>query len=108
MPALDLTLAGDPNQPGTQELLQEIYRHFLPERRLVLKSPKTAAALEKVVPGVKEYTQTGDQPVAYICRNSACLAPVSTPAALSAQLQQLDSGGTAAPVSGAPAARQKK
>jgi uncharacterized protein YyaL (SSP411 family) len=107
-PALDLTLVGDPNQPGTQELTKEIYRHFLPERRLVLKNPKTSAALEKVVPGVRDYTLSGEGPVAYICRSSTCLAPVHTSAALLAQLKQLDSGGTMTPSSGTPAAQQKK
>jgi uncharacterized protein YyaL (SSP411 family) len=107
-PALDLTLVGDPNQPGTQELTKEIYRHFLPERRLILKNPKTAVALEKVVPGVKEYTMSGEGPVAYICHSSTCVAPIHTSAALLAQLKQLDSGGTMAPSSGTPAAQQKK
>jgi uncharacterized protein YyaL (SSP411 family) len=107
-PPLDLTLVGDLNQPETQELVKVMYRRFLPERRLVLKNPKTAAALEKVVPGVRDYTLSGGEPVAYICRNFACLAPISTPEELLARLKQLDSGGTRAPASGMPGDQPQK
>jgi hypothetical protein len=47
-------------------MLKDCYRYFLPERRLVLKNPKTAAALEKVVPGVRDYpppSKKGRQPI---------------------------------------------
>jgi uncharacterized protein len=107
-PPLDLTLVGDPNQPKTQELLKEMYRRFLPERRLVLKNPKTAAALEKVVPGVRDYTLSGGEPLAYICRNFACLAPINAPEELLARLKQIDSEGTRAPSSGIPAGKPQK
>jgi len=108
MPTLDLTLVGDPTQPRTKALTKEIYRHFLPERRLVLKDPTTAAALEKVVPGVKNYTMSGGESVAYICRNTACLAPTHTSTALLAQLKQFEAGGTLAPFPGTPAMKQQK
>jgi uncharacterized protein YyaL (SSP411 family) len=105
---LDLTLVGDPSQLKTQEMLKEMYRHFLPERRLVLKNQKAAAALEKVVPEVRDYTLSGGKPVAYICRNFACLAPITAPEELLARLKKIDSEGTRAPSSGIPGGKPQK
>jgi hypothetical protein len=77
-------------------------RRFLPERRLVLPNPKTAAALEKGVPGVKDYTLSLGEPVACICRHVACRAPLSAPEELLAGLKQIAPGGTTAPAAETP------
>ncbi len=61
-----------------QKMLKDGYRRFLPERRLLLKNPKTAAALAKAVPGVRDYPPAKEGPVAYIGRNFACLPPIVT------------------------------
>ncbi len=62
MPLLDLTVVGDPAQGQVREMLKEMNRHYLPERRLVLKNPQDAAALEKAVPAVRDYTLQGGAP----------------------------------------------
>jgi len=90
-PPLDLILVGDPDHAAMREMLQDSYRHFLPERKLVLKNPKTAAALEKTVPAVKDYPGANAGPVAYICRNFACLPPITGVKDLSAKLGRLAS-----------------
>jgi len=92
-PPLELTVVGLPELAKTQELLRVIQRRFLPERRLVLKNPKTAAAIEKIVPGVEYYTLNDGHPTAYICRNQSCLPPLASPAALAAHLDK-PGGGT--------------
>jgi uncharacterized protein len=91
MPALDLTVVGDPGQGQVRDMLQEIYRHYLPERRLVLKDPKKAAALEHAVPAARDYSLQGGAPAAYVCRNFACLPPITKPQELAAKLRQLSS-----------------
>lgn len=90
-PPLDLILVGDAAHPKMKEMLGDCYRYFLPERKLVLKDPKTAAALEKPVPGVKDYPLGQEGPVAYICRNFACLPPITEPKDLAAKLGRLAS-----------------
>jgi uncharacterized protein YyaL (SSP411 family) len=70
-------------------MLRDCYRYFLPERRLVLKNPKAAAALEKVAPGVKDYPPSDEGPAAYICLNFACLPPITDPQDLLVKLGQL-------------------
>jgi uncharacterized protein YyaL (SSP411 family) len=91
MPALDLTMVGDPAQGQVREMLKEMYRHYLPERRLVLKNPQQAATLEKAVPEVRYYDLINGAPAAYICRNFACLPPLTNPQDLAAKLTQLAS-----------------
>jgi uncharacterized protein YyaL (SSP411 family) len=72
-------------------MLKEIYARYLPERRLVLKNPGEAAALEKVVPEMRDYTLQGGAPTAYICRNFMCLPPITKPQELATRLAQLTS-----------------
>jgi uncharacterized protein YyaL (SSP411 family) len=89
-PLLELTVVGPPEAQQTRELLQEMYRRFLPERRLVLKNPQEAARIEKIIHGVQFYTLQDGQPAAYICLDQACLPPLVSPGQLAARLSQLD------------------
>jgi uncharacterized protein YyaL (SSP411 family) len=88
-PPLDITLVGDPQQDQVREMLKEIYARYLPERRLVVKNPRKAAALEKIIPDMQFYTMQGGVPTAYICQNSMCLPPITKPQELTSKLAQL-------------------
>lgn len=85
---LEITVVGNPSQPSLQAMLRTIYRHFLPERRLVLKDQKNTAVLDQVVPGLKYYISPGGQAVVYLCRKSICLAPLTNAKDLAAQLEK--------------------
>ena len=89
LPPLDLTLVGDPGRPRTDKLLAEMYRHFLPERRLVLKNPQDPARVEELVPGVKEYAPVEGEPVAYLCHRFTCQPPTGEPEELAAKLDEI-------------------
>ena len=89
LPPLDLTVVGDPKHPGMDKLLSEIYRRFLPERRLVLKNPQDPAGLEELVPDVREYAPVGYGPVAYLCHQFTCQPPTGDPGELAAKLDEL-------------------
>jgi uncharacterized protein YyaL (SSP411 family) len=78
-PPLDLTLVGDSADSRTQALLQEAYGSYLPERRLVLKDSTSSAALEKLLPWTASYSQPGEAPVAYLCRDFTCLPAITDP-----------------------------
>jgi uncharacterized protein YyaL (SSP411 family) len=91
IPPLDITLVGDPGQDITKEMLKDIYARYLPELRLVLKNPRKAAALEKIIPEVQFYTMEKGVPTAYICQNSMCLPPITKPQELATKLTQLAS-----------------
>jgi len=88
-PPLDLTLVGDPQDPGLKEMLRTVYRHFLPERRLVLKDPADCAGLEELVPAARTYGPQGEGPVAYLCRDFACQPAVTGARELGEKLAEL-------------------
>ncbi|MHB9073311.1 MAG: thioredoxin domain-containing protein [Desulfobaccales bacterium] len=87
-PPLDLTLVGDPGDSRTQDLVFTANSSYLPERRLVLKDPGNSNALEELLPWTKGYSQPGQAPVAYLCRDFTCLPAMSAPAELAAKLSQ--------------------
>lgn len=107
LPPLDLILVGDPDQPKMKEMLKDCYRYFLPERKLVLKNPKTAAALEKAVPAVKVYPPGKEGPAAYICLNFACLPPITDSKDLAVKLGRLAARQDLTSPQGPPAAKEK-
>ncbi len=88
LPPLDLTLVGDPLQPRMETLLAEVYRPFLPERRLVLKNPQDPARVEDLVPAARDYAPVGSEPVAYLCHNFTCQPPTGDPQELAAKLDE--------------------
>jgi uncharacterized protein YyaL (SSP411 family) len=87
-PPLDLTLVGDPKDTRMQDLVRAAYGSYLPERRLVLKDPGNSGALEELLPWTGAYSQTGQAPVAYLCRDFTCLPAMSDPEDLAAKLNQ--------------------
>ncbi len=91
-PPVDLTLVGDPGDPGIQEMLQAAYRVFLPERRLLLKNPADAAALEALAPAARTYSSPDGAPVAYLCHHFTCLPGIRDPQELARQLAQIGAG----------------
>ncbi len=93
LPPLDLTLVGDPSHPQMREMLAVCHRRFLPERRLVRKNPADCAALEALVPGVREFGPLGESPVAYLCQAFTCRPPVTEAGELADLLAQLNGEG---------------
>ncbi|MFZ2088664.1 MAG: hypothetical protein WAU47_08825, partial [Desulfobaccales bacterium] len=94
LPPLDLTLVGDPKHSRTAGLLAEIYRRYLPERRLALKNPQDAARVEGLIPATKDYAPVGSEPVAYLCHQYTCQAPTGDARELSAQLEKIKPSAT--------------
>ena len=89
LPPLDLTLVGNPEDQRLKSLLAEVYRRFLPERRLLLKSPENLARLDELAPAGREYAPSGSEPVAYLCHHFTCQPPLSDPAVLAARMDEL-------------------
>ncbi len=87
MPALDLTLVGDPGDSRTNDLLAEVYRRFLPERRLVLKNPQDLARVDELAPAAKSSEPGASGPVAYLCHQFTCQPPTGDPAELADRLE---------------------
>ncbi len=89
MPSLDLTLVGDPGDSRMQSLLAEVYRRFLPERRLVLKNPADPAKIEALAPAARDYPPVEEGPVVYLCHHFTCQPPTGDPGELAAKLDEI-------------------
>jgi len=95
-PPLDLTLVGDPGDPRVRALLRAVYGAYLPERRLVLKTPAAGAQLAELLPWTGAYSQRGEEPVAYLCRDFSCLPGITDPGELGEKLGRPGSASGAA------------
>jgi uncharacterized protein YyaL (SSP411 family) len=85
-PPLDLTLVGDIHDLRLQALLQAVYGSYQPARRLVVKNSGNSGALEALFPWTAAYSQPGEAPVAFLCRDFTCLPGISDPEELAVKL----------------------
>jgi hypothetical protein len=87
-PGPEIVIVGAPDAPATHALWNEVYRHYLPGSVLAGLDPAqtNTAELAKKIPLLTDRTLVNNQPAAYVCRNSACQKPVTTPEDLRALL----------------------
>lgn len=83
--SVDVVLVGDPADRRTQELAKALFSKWLPNRTVAWSNPNDARSVE-VAKGLAEGKTALPGPVAYVCRDRACSAPVSTAAELLALL----------------------
>ncbi len=74
-----IIIAGQPGAPETRELIEEVYRHYLPDTIVLLADGGEgqkflAGKLEEM----KEMKPVGGKAAAYVCENFTCKAPVTT------------------------------
>jgi len=74
----EIFIAGKLDDPKTRALIERVWRDTNPNRVLAVVTPE----LEKLLPPTKGKGVVDGQPAAYVCRNFACLAPVTDPAKL--------------------------
>jgi uncharacterized protein YyaL (SSP411 family) len=79
----EVVIAGERADADTQSLLAAVRGSFRPERVVALAH---AGADVSLVPLLADKTPGPDGPRAFVCEEGRCLAPVSTPADLKAQL----------------------
>ncbi len=84
-PSQEIAVVGDPSDPATVALLDEVFRaRYLPNAVVAVSDPRGAAA--QSVPLLRERTQLAGRPTAYVCERFACQMPVVEPPALGEQL----------------------
>ncbi len=74
-------------------MLQAIYGVFLPQRRLMMKTPRNAADLDKLVPAARAYNFEEGPPVAYLCHHFTCLPGLHEAGDLAQELEKISAGG---------------
>jgi len=82
----EIAIVGRLDSHEVRLLVEEIYRRYLPNKVVVASDPsdKDSSAEIKLLEG---RTAVEGKATAYVCRNYTCLAPVTEPAELAAQLK---------------------
>ncbi|HWO43814.1 MAG TPA: thioredoxin domain-containing protein [Candidatus Eisenbacteria bacterium] len=73
----EVTIIGSQQDPGVAALLQSVRSRYLPNLTLQLAGPDEA--LGSISPLLQGKTQLNGKPTAYVCHDSTCSQPVSTP-----------------------------
>jgi uncharacterized protein YyaL (SSP411 family) len=71
----EVVLVGKKNEPETAAMVQEIHKHYLPNKVLQLVDPNES--LEKISPLLQGKSQIGGKLTVYVCSDSTCSAPVT-------------------------------
>ena len=78
-----IVIAGKIDNPNTKALLQEVYRHFLPNMLLVLADgSESQKYLGEKNEAIRAMSMVDGKPAAYVCENFTCKAPVTDPKAV--------------------------
>ena len=94
--ALDLTLsnprqiviAGTPESTETGQLVEEVHRHFVPNKVVLLADAGEGQKyLEEKLEALRGMKPVEGKPTAYVCENFTCKAPVTDPKALAGLLR---------------------
>jgi len=75
-PSGEIVVAGDPEAAETKKMLVIINRTFSPNQVVVLHPPQ-GKDIEKLAPYTEYQTMIDNRPTVYMCRNYACLKPVT-------------------------------
>ena len=80
-----IIITGDPNDPVTQALVNEVNKHYIPGKILIMASKIDDNALIPYLSGI-----IGDKnkPMAYVCENYACKLPTDNPVQLAKLLSE--------------------
>ena len=82
----EIAIVGGAGDAGTDALLTEVSRRYLPNRVLVGSAGSGPAETRSGVPLLEDRDRVDGKPTAYVCENYTCSLPVTEPAALAAQL----------------------
>jgi len=77
----EIVILGELQQPDTMALLTEVHDRFMPNKIVIVAAEPTGE-----IPLLEGRSKLGGRATAYVCRNGTCKAPVSSRAALAAQL----------------------
>jgi uncharacterized protein YyaL (SSP411 family) len=82
----EIVIVGAREDEGTQALLREVWRRYVPNK-VVVQSDGTDESAAEIIPLLKERTMVDNLPTAYVCEHYTCQRPVTKPAELAAQLE---------------------
>ena len=77
-----IVIAGERDSESTRALLQEVHRHFAPNKILLLNDSDGSGFLAERLDSLREMKPLDARAAAYVCENFVCQAPVTAPADL--------------------------
>jgi uncharacterized protein len=86
--AVEIVAVGTPGDPALDELLAQVARVYVPDALQVVISPDSTRK-DRHISLFRGKTLVQNAPALYICRNFACLAPITDPAQVVSALQAL-------------------
>jgi uncharacterized protein YyaL (SSP411 family) len=77
-PTREIVIAGDADAEDTKQMVKLIHSKFLPEAVVLLhEQGKKGAAIEQIIPFIKNQTTIDGKAAAYVCENYICNQPVN-------------------------------
>ncbi len=74
----EIIICGDKYSDKTEEMLHYLYKHYIPNKIVVLKpSEQDNSELDKITGFTKNYKCFEDKPTAYVCTNFECKTPTT-------------------------------
>ena len=86
-PSAEIVIAGPPDSPATQAMVQAVFKPFLPNKVVAFHpTDESARQIEALVPFLKSLAAREGRATAYVCRNYACDLPTTDLTRLQDQL----------------------
>ena len=78
-PSREIVLAGQKDDPQTQEMLKSLYSRFIPNKVVIFRpaSDEEARAIVDIIPFVKGQQSLDGKTTAYVCKNYNCEFPTN-------------------------------
>lgn len=77
-PSYEIVIVGNPIADDTREMLQTIYRRFIPNKVIIFFPPETSTDIRSVIPFTSRMSSIEDKATAYVCQNYSCKLPATT------------------------------
>jgi uncharacterized protein YyaL (SSP411 family) len=87
-PAFEVVIAGQPGARDASAMLSALQTAYHPHKVILFHPDGETEELARLAPFVKHQTSLDGKATAYICRNYACQAPTTDPAAMLAAFKQ--------------------
>ena len=75
-PTYEIVISGNPQTEETKKIIKLINQLYLPEKVVVFRPDKDNAAIIKIAPYTESQKMLAGKTTVYICRDTACEAPV--------------------------------
>ena len=86
----EIVLIGEPDAPDTRDMLDTVYRSYVPYKTLIQIDPQHVESAVAALPLLRDVlagkSQVGGKATVYVCHDFTCSLPVTEPAELAALL----------------------